>query len=115
MEFVKSADKPSQGFDNLYGANGFMNYPAFPMQYPMSGDGIAPLGLIPVELDIEGLYEDHDRRRRKGGSDKVVSSHVHSVCNPNSVTQHMTDILCSAAGPRTAPRNGLSGTGKRNI
>jgi hypothetical protein len=59
-----------------------MNYPAFPMQYPMSGDGMAPLGLIPVELDIEGLYEDHDRRRRKSGSDKVVSSHVHSVCNP---------------------------------
>jgi len=75
-----SASSPlnCNGFDNLYGANGFMNYPAFPMQYPMSGDGMAPLGLIPVELDIEGLYEDHDRRRRKGGSDKVVSSHVHS-------------------------------------
>lgn len=70
-----------QGFDNMY-ANGYMNYPAYPMQYPISNDGMAPLGLIPVELDIEGLYEDHDRRRRKGGSDKVVSSHVHSVCNP---------------------------------
>ena len=45
------------------------------MQYPP-----APMGLIPVELDIEGLYEDHDRRRRKNtGNEKVVASHVHSV------------------------------------
>lgn len=74
-----SASSPLNGYDNLYGANGYMQYPTFPMQYPMSGDGMAPLGLIPVELDIEGLYEDHDRRRRKGSSsDKTVSSHVHS-------------------------------------
>jgi len=50
-----------------------MTYPAFPMQYPASA-----MGLIPVELDIEGLYEDHDRRRRKNGNEKTVSSHVHS-------------------------------------
>ncbi|CZR53119.1 related to AP-1-like transcription factor [Phialocephala subalpina] len=75
-----SASSPlnCNGFDNLYGANGFMPYPAFPMQYPMNGEGMTPLGLIPVELDIEGLYEDHDRRRRKNGSEKTVSSHVHS-------------------------------------
>jgi len=75
-----SASSPlnCNGFDNLYGANGFMAYPAFPMQYPMNGEGMAPMGLIPVELDIEGLYEDHDRRRRKNGNEKTVSSHVHS-------------------------------------
>lgn len=76
-----SASSPlnCNSFDNLYGANGFMNYPSYPMQYPMNGEGLAPMGLIPVELDIEGLYEDHDRRRRKnGGSEKTVSSHVHS-------------------------------------
>jgi hypothetical protein len=112
---VYCADNSPQGYDNLYGANGFMNYPAFPMQYPMSGDGMAPLGLIPVELDIEGLYEDHDRRRRKGSSDKVVSSHVHSVCNPTSFVQHMTDGIGSAAEPKTAPHNELSGIEKRNI
>lgn len=61
-----------------------MAYPTFPMQYPMNGEGMAPMGLIPVELDIEGLYEDHDRRRRKNGNEKTVSSHVHSVCNPTS-------------------------------
>ena len=108
------ADDPPQGFDNLYGASGFMNYPAFPMQYPMGGDGMAPLGLIPVELDIEGLYEDHDRRRRKGGSDKAVSSHVHSVCDPIPSGLPMTDSSGSVAEPRTAHHNVLLGTGKRN-
>ena len=56
-----------------------MAYPAFPMQYPTNGEYPAPMGLIPVELDIEGLYEDHDRRRRKNGNEKIVASHVHSV------------------------------------
>lgn len=64
----------------MYGFSGPMAYPAYPLQYPSHTEGMAPLGLIPVELDIEGLYEDHDRRRRKNGSEKVVASHVHSVC-----------------------------------
>jgi len=82
-----------------------MNYPAFPMQYPMSGDGMAPLGLIPVELDIEGLYEDHDRRRRKGSSDKVVSSHVHSVSISIMLLAHVTHMTDSfAAPPSSEPR-----------
>lgn len=76
-----SASSPlnCNGFDNLYGSQNFMPYPAYPMQYPMNTEGLAPMGLIPVELDIEGLYEDHDRRRRKNsGNEKTVSSHVHS-------------------------------------
>jgi AP-1-like transcription factor len=56
-----------------------MAYPAFPMQYPVNGECVAPAGLIPVELEIEGLYEDYDRRRKKNGNEKIVSSHVHSV------------------------------------
>jgi len=76
-----SASSPlngNNGFDNFYGGNGFMAYPAFPMQYPVNGEGVAPVGLIPVELEIEGLYEDYDRRRKKNGNEKIVSSHVHS-------------------------------------
>jgi len=73
-----SASSPLNGYENMYAGNQYMPYPTFPMQYPTSGDYPAPMGLIPVELDIEGLYEDHDRRRRKNGSEKVVASHVHS-------------------------------------
>ncbi|APA16100.1 hypothetical protein sscle_16g108700 [Sclerotinia sclerotiorum 1980 UF-70] len=63
------------GHDHVYGAHTFMTYPSFPIQYQPNG---VPMGLIPVELDIEGIYEDHDRRRRKNGNEKVVSPHVHS-------------------------------------
>jgi len=64
-----------QGYDMSYGTNTYLPYSSYPMQYAP-----APVGLIPVELDIEGIYEDHDRRRRKNaGNEKAVSSHVHSV------------------------------------
>jgi hypothetical protein len=86
-----------------------MTYQSFPMQYPA-----ATMGLIPVELDIEGLYEDHDRRRRKNGNEKTVSSHVHSVNNLIGIPK------ISEADPRSADelrielRNGHSGTERRN-
>ncbi|PBP20563.1 putative AP-1-like transcription factor [Diplocarpon rosae] len=75
-----SASSPinCNGCQSLYNATGYMAYPAFPMQHPLSGGGMARIGLIPVELNIEGLYEDHNRRRRKNGTDTNVSSHVHS-------------------------------------
>lgn len=66
-----------------------MPYPTFPIQYQPNG---VPMGLIPVELDIEGIYEDHDRRRRKNlnGNEKVVASHVHSVsCSRLSIDQRL--------------------------
>ncbi|KAH8590245.1 hypothetical protein B0O99DRAFT_654982 [Bisporella sp. PMI_857] len=74
-----SASSPMNynGYDSTYGGSGYMQYSSYPMQYSP-----APIGLIPVELDIEGIYEDHDRRRRKNaGNDKVVASHVHSEAN----------------------------------
>lgn len=76
-----SASSPlnCNGFDNLHRSNSFMNYPTYPMQYHLSSESLATMGLIPVELDIEGLYEDHDRRRRRtSGNEKAVSPHVHS-------------------------------------
>ena len=81
QEFIveECTDTSSKGFDNFYGGNGFMACPVFPMQHPINGEGVAPVGLIPVELEIEGLYDDYDRRRKKNGKEKVVSSHVHSV------------------------------------
>lgn len=59
----------------MYASNSYMTYSSFPMQYP----GPAPIGMIPIELEIEGLYEEHDRRKRKNDNDKIVPSHVHSV------------------------------------
>lgn len=74
------------------------------MQYPTNGDYPAPMGLIPVELDIEGLYEDHDRRRRKNGNEKVVASHVHSVCIS---IFHMKDKQLMTSAP-PSPKSCLS-------
>jgi hypothetical protein len=109
-----------KGFENIYGGSGFMAYPTFPMQYPTNGDYPAPMGLIPVELDIEGLYEDHDRRRRKNGNEKIVASHVHSVYTQSTITTlymqfflHLADIN-SVAELRTELRRGHLGTGRRS-
>jgi AP-1-like transcription factor len=49
---------------------------AYPVQDPVTA---ASMGLIPVELDIDGLYETQDRRRKKSTGDKAVPPHVHSV------------------------------------
>jgi hypothetical protein len=93
-----------------------MNYPAYPMQYPMNGEGLAPMGLIPVELDIEGLYEEHDRRRRKNsGNEKTVSSHVHSVHSQRSALLAQLLILSSVAVLKTVHHNELSVIEKRSI
>jgi len=75
-----SASSPlnCSGFDNLYGGNGYLSYPTFPYTYQGNGESLASMGFIPVELDIDGLYDDRDRRRRKNGNQKVVASHVHS-------------------------------------
>ncbi|RFU29143.1 hypothetical protein B7463_g7193, partial [Scytalidium lignicola] len=68
-----------KGFDGVgFPGNPYMPYPAFPIQYPITGESLAQMGMIPVELDIKGLYEDHDRRRKRNGNEKTVSSHVHS-------------------------------------
>ncbi|KAL3422491.1 bZIP transcription factor [Phlyctema vagabunda] len=77
-----SASSPlnTQSYDQMYGNayTQYPQYPAFPYQYPM--EDLVPARLIPVELDIEGLYEDHDRRRKRqlNGNEKPVSPHVHS-------------------------------------
>lgn len=115
IAYQRLANKGKQGFDNLYGANGFMPYPAFPMQYPMNGEGMTPMGLIPVELDIEGLYEDHDRRRRKNGGEKSVSSHVHSVSSQILTPICVVLIFHSVVEPRIAHHNEHSETGKKSI
>lgn len=82
-----------------------MAYPEFPMQYPVNPEGIAPIAHIPVELNIEGIYEDHDCRR-KNGSDKVVTSQMHSVYARTWAIYLQKLIMSSVAEPRTENRNG---------
>jgi hypothetical protein len=75
------------------------------------------MGLIPVKLDIEGLYEPQDRRRKKSTPDKVVPPHVHSVCSRALHLEgglRMADSSPSAAGLRTALRRERSATGRRS-
>ena len=115
-----SANIVHQGYENMYPGSQFIPYPAYPPQYPTNGEYAAPMGLIPVELDIEGLYEDHDRRR-KNGTEKVVASHVHSVrltSLPSPTTsvpkQKLTMDFHSVVEPRTEPPNAPSETGRRN-
>jgi hypothetical protein len=94
----------------MYAGNSYMTYPTFPMQYPAT-----PIGLIPVELDIEGLYEDHDRRRRKNGNEKIVASHVHSVRTFFAkFLRHRLTISSDVEHKIELPK-GLSEIGRRSI
>ncbi|KAH8811707.1 putative AP-1-like transcription factor [Xylogone sp. PMI_703] len=74
-----SSPVTTAGFDGVvFPGNAYLPYPAFPIHYPITSESLAQMGMIPVELDIKGLYEDHDRRRKRNGEEKIVSSHVHS-------------------------------------
>lgn len=70
-----------QGYENIYreGTDEFMKY-SYPVlvQDPVSA---AAIGMIPVELDIEGCYETQDRQQKKNENERVVPLHVLSVCN----------------------------------
>jgi hypothetical protein len=49
--------------------------------YPVPDpESVTAMGFIPVELDIESLYEVHDHRRRKSTSELQVTLDLHSVC-----------------------------------
>jgi AP-1-like transcription factor len=76
---LKSINITLKGLESLYGASSLTPYPAFPMQYPMNREDLAPIGLIPVQLDIEGLYEDYNKRKKNENG--KISSHEHSVSN----------------------------------
>jgi hypothetical protein len=81
----------------------------YPVQEPVLA---AAMGLVPAELEIEGLYEYQDRRSKKGGSDKVVSPHVQSVCKRYTPIPKKADNSTSVGALRIEPRNRRSVTGK---
>lgn len=58
--------------------NGYTTATSLPYSIPTESSYLTPPpGMIPVQLDIEGLYEDHDRRRKSSGDrdHDSVSSH----------------------------------------
>jgi hypothetical protein len=72
---------------------------------------VAARRLIPVELDIKGLYEDCDRRRRKSGDEKAVVPHVR-VCNRYTPTHNKADESTSVDGLRIEHHSGRFAKGR---
>jgi hypothetical protein len=74
-----------QSFENGYQNPSFLPFVDYTYAYAQSQDFLSPpLGAIPIQLDIEGLYGDYDRRRKGDAQNqnKNISSHVHSVSLP---------------------------------
>lgn len=63
----------------MYSNNAYFGMPQFPYIYQDSEFVSGPIEPIPLEVNIDGLYDETDRRRRKNPKDKNVSSQVHSV------------------------------------
>lgn len=80
MMTCRHTDYVKTAYDNsTYTTGNFVQYSSYSLPYPVHSEEHAPAGLIPVELDVDGLYEDYDRRKKNGGDKTIVSSHVHSV------------------------------------
>jgi hypothetical protein len=78
--------------------------------------GLIPVEMIPVELDIEGLYDTQDRRRKKSGDGKDVAPHVHSVGSKYTRTvKRDADGSASVGALRIERRSGLFVTGRRSV
>jgi len=52
--------------------------PQFPYVYQETDFLQGSIEAIPLDIDIDGLYDETDRRRRRNPKDKNVSSQVHS-------------------------------------
>jgi hypothetical protein len=85
---------------------------SYPVQGPQSATA---MGLIPVELDIDSLYEVHCHGKRKGTSEKPVASHVHSVCtNQWTPPYNKAEEPLSVGALRIEPHRRPSVKGKRS-
>lgn len=83
------------------------------IQDPVSA---AAIGLIPVELDSMGPYEDHDYGKRDSRNKKAVAPHVLSVCKKYipPYNKKLTVYLTSVDVPKIEPHSGHFVTGKSN-
>jgi hypothetical protein len=103
----------------IYSESGhrFLQY-SYPVQDPVTAAamGLIPVEMIPVELDIESLYETQDRRRKKSGNGKDVPPHVHSVGSRYTRTvKKEADGSTSVGALRIERRSGRFVTGRRSV
>jgi len=76
-----SPSSPSHGmqrYDQLYSSSGYYGVPQFPYVYHEAEYLQGSIEAVPLEFNIDGLYDETDRRRRRNPKDKNVSSQVHS-------------------------------------
>jgi len=67
-----------QHYDQVYPNNAYFGMQQFPYVYHDAEYLQGPIEAIPLEVNIEGLYDETDRRRKRNPKDKNVSSQVHS-------------------------------------
>lgn len=72
--------------------------PQFPYIYQDTDFLQGSIEPVPLEFNIEGLYDETDRRRRRNPKDKNVSSQVHSVGSDtficNILREYLGYVLC---------------------
>jgi hypothetical protein len=71
------------------------------------------MGLKPFELEIEDLYGDYDRTKRKCTSEKALTPMV-LVCNSSPI-HNKADDSTSVDVLRIEPRNRRFANGKRSM
>jgi len=67
-----------QHYDQVYPNNAYFGMPQFPYIYQEAEYLQKPMEPISLEVNIDDLYNESDRRRKKNPKDKNVSSQVHS-------------------------------------
>jgi hypothetical protein len=70
-------------------------YP-FPLQ---DATLVTEMGLIPLEIDIESRFDDHDREIRKSNTETAAAPNI-QVYNRYPLTYDKTNELTSAGVPR---------------
>lgn len=104
-----------QGHESVCGDNrNAYNLYLFSMYDPLSVEamGLIPVEVVPIELDIAGVYETQDRQRKNNRNKKDVPPDVISVCSRGPPCLKRPDKSISVDLPRIEPRNERFGTEK---
>ncbi|KAH8596178.1 hypothetical protein B0O99DRAFT_621209 [Bisporella sp. PMI_857] len=70
-ESPTSSSVNCNGSDSTYSTNAYLEHPYI---YSTRREWLVPMNMIPVKLDIEGLLEDHNRRKKEEGNKNLAST-----------------------------------------